>query len=665
MAVRHRYSSWDGTQEEVGVDAEDEFARLAEDVFHGWDLDSALRRLLGQGLRGPRGRRVPGLEGLLDQLRRRRQRELERFNLEALFSDIRERIDRIVQQERRGIEAGRRASAAPPSDPAADRIRARMAERRAQQLDALPPEPGSAIRALQAYEFLDPAAARAFSELVDDLRRQMLGAHLREVGEAMRSMGPDERSRLRQMVEALSRMLSAHAAGEDPEYAAFLQRFGEYFPNHPASFEEFLATLQAQMRQMGSLLRSLAPEARRELEGLLAAGLDDPGLQAALSELGRLLRQLGGGEQDSPRYRFFGDESLPFGDALQLMGELEGLEELERALQGVYRGEPVGESTRERLRAVLGDDAVRALDRVQALTRQLERSGYLHRGEAGLELTPRGVRRIGQQALADIFRRLAADRFGQHGTRGLGVGSERQDDTRPYRFGEPFDVHLGETLLASVRRAGAGVPLRLDPSDFLVHAAEPTTRSSTVLMLDMSRSMPLRGYFYAAKKVALALDALIRTQYPRDQLYVVGFSDYAREIAPGSLAQLSYNEYVYGTNLQHGLMLARRLLARHPSSNRQVIIVSDGEPTAHMEGTQAVFYYPPLPETFQRTLAAVRDCTRDGIVINTFMLESNPQLVRFVRQMTRQNRGRAFFISPDHLGDYVLLDYVAGRGRAA
>ncbi len=664
MAVRHRYSSWDGSQDIPEVDVEDGFGRLAEDVFHGWDVESALRRLLGQGLRDGSGRRLPGLEGLIDQLRRRRQRELERFNLEGLFSDIRERLDRIVEQERRGIADRTRPTAA-HGDPAADRIRKRMAEARLRQLDALPPDPASAIRALQGYEFLDPAAEEAFKALLTELRDQMVGAQLREAGAAMQSMGEAERQRLRAMVEALTRMLRAHAAGEDPDYAGFLGAFGGFFPGAPPTFEGFLERLRQQSEALRALMRSMPARARRELEAMMAAALDDPDLQAALAELGRQLRQLGVREGAGARYRFLGDESLPFGDALDLMGELRTTEELEGALRQAYGGEPVSEPLRDQLRRTLGDDAIRTVDRVEALARQLERQGYLHRGERGLELTPRGIRRIGQKALGDIFRRLTADRFGAHPTAARGIGGDRLGETRPYQFGDAFDLDLGETLLGAVRRRGMRVPVRLGPDDFVVHATERTTRTTSVLMLDMSRSMPLRGYFYAAKKVALALDALIRTQYPRDQLYVVGFSDYAREIPQGALAHLSYNEYVCGTNLQHGLLLARRLLARHPGGNRQVIIVSDGEPTAHMEGDRAVFCYPPLPETFQRTLEAVRACTRDGIVINTFMLESNQQLVQFVRRMTRQNRGRAFFISPDRLGDYVLLDYVAGRGRAA
>jgi uncharacterized protein with von Willebrand factor type A (vWA) domain len=206
---------------------------------------------------------------------------------------------------------------------------------------------------------------------------------------------------------------------------------------------------------------------------------------------------------------------------------------------------------------------------------------------------------------------------------------------------------------------------RLHPEDFEIHQTESLTRCATVLMLDMSRSMPLRGYFYAAKKMALALDTLIRTQYPRDALTVVGFSDLAREIPSHALPQLTVNEYVYGTNFQHALMLARRILGRSHAENKQVIIVSDGEPTAHMENGRPVFSYPPLPETFLKTLIEVRRCTQERIVINTFMLESNRQLVRFVDQMTRLNRGRAFFVSPDSLGDYVLVDYVRSRPRAA
>ncbi len=328
---------------------------------------------------------------------------------------------------------------------------------------------------------------------------------------------------------------------------------------------------------------------------------------------------------------------------------------------------------------------------MQRLTDELERRGLVETDSDGMRLTARGMRQIGQKALADLFARLRRDRFGDHPVTRRGQAGERDDDTKPYEFGDVFDLDVKETVMNAVQRSAQRPPgssasaphspmspsrttlggVRsarippLSPEDFVVHRSDTLTRSATVLMLDMSRSMPLRGYFYAAKKVALALDSLIRTSYPRDTLHVIGFSDLAREISPGALPHLSVNEYVYGTNMQHGLMLARKLLAKHPGDNKQIIIVSDGEPTAHIENGRPVFFYPPLPETFQKTLLEVRRCTRENIVINTFMLESTHHLVQFVNQMTRLNRGRAFFISPDRLGDYVLVDYVTSKRKAA
>ncbi|HEX4579582.1 MAG TPA: VWA domain-containing protein, partial [Candidatus Dormibacteraeota bacterium] len=281
------------------------------------------------------------------------------------------------------------------------------------------------------------------------------------------------------------------------------------------------------------------------------------------------------------------------------------------------------------------------------------------------------IRRIGQKALGDLFAQLRKDRFGEHTIARRGQLGERADDSKTYEFGDPFDLDVERTVMNAIQRQASLGPEerstvpRLQPSDFEVHRSDALTRSSTVLMLDMSRSMPLRGYFYAAKKVAMALDSLIRSQYPRDSLHIIGFSDIAREISSADLPNLSVNEYVYGTNMQHGLTMARRLLARDGAANRQIIIVSDGEPTAHIDNGRPVFCYPPLPETFEKTLIEVQRCTREHIVINTFMLESNHQLVQFVDEMTRLNRGRAFFISPDRLGDYVLVDYVRSKRRRA
>jgi uncharacterized protein with von Willebrand factor type A (vWA) domain len=675
----HRFHTWDGTQDPLGPDVDELFGRLSEDVFHGWDFESALRRLLSQGWRDRNGRRLQGLEEMMEQLRRRRQQQLERFNLDGVFKDIQEKLDNVIRTERQGIDE--RIESA--KDETAQRVLERVARKRRETLDNLPPEPGGAIKQLQDYEFMDPRAEQKFQDLLDELKKGVVDTYFKDMQQSLQNMSQGDMQAMREMVRDLNGLMRQKLDGVPPEqlqasYEQFKQKWGQLFPNAPATFDEFLEDLQRQMARMDSLMQSLSPEMRQQLGELMQAAFSDADLQAELAQLAGALELLSPRQRLGNRYNFFGGEQLPLDEAMDLMGRLQSMEDLERALRDAYRGNELDERTRQQLRDALGDEAARSVDQLSQITKKLEDSGLIQRDGRGFQLTARGMRRIGQKALGDLFARLRRDRFGNHAVRNEGAGGERSDESKPYEFGDPFDLDVEKTIMNALRReaaeqhvgshrnaGGAWRTLRLSPDDFEVHRTESLARSSTVLMLDMSRSMPLRGYFYAAKKVALALDSLIRTQFPRDTLHIIGFSDYAREIAPSALPQLSVNEYVYGTNMQHGLMLARHLLGRHPGANKQIIIVSDGEPTAHMEGSRAVFFYPPLPETFQKTLVEVQRCTRENIVINTFMLESNYHLVQFVNQMTRLNRGRAFFISPDRLGDYILVDYVSQRRKHA
>jgi uncharacterized protein with von Willebrand factor type A (vWA) domain len=669
---RHQFSVWDGTQDPLGDDADALFDRLSEDVFHGWDFETALRRLLSQGWRDRQGRRFGGLEEMMDQLRRRRQQQLERYSLDSVFKDIEEKLDNVLRLERSGIDERMENT----EDATARRILERVAAARKKQLDELPRDAGGAIRELQGYEFMDQRAEQAFQRLLEDIKKGVVDTYFKEMTQQMQQMSAQDMTVLREMARDLNALIRQKLEGiPDAQlqhnYQDFLQKWGRLFPEAPATFDEFLEQLRRQMARMDSLMQSLSPEMRQQLGELMASTFDDPELQAQLAELMGGLELLSDRGRLGTRYSFMGGEQMPLDEAMRVMDQLQSIEEMERALRGVYRGEELDSATRESLRDLLGDDAARDLDRVQRLTDELERRGLIESDSDGMRLTARGTRQIGQKALGDLFARLRRDRFGDHPVTRRGQGGEREEESKNYEFGDVFDLDVKETVMNAVQREAATgvspaqrVP-RLSPEDFVVHRSDTLTRSATVLMLDMSRSMPLRGYFYAAKKVALALDSLIRSTYPRDTLHVIGFSDLAREISPAALPHLSVNEYVYGTNMQHGLMLARRLLAKDPGENKQIIIVSDGEPTAHIENGRPVFFYPPLPETFQKTLLEVRRCTREHIVINTFMLESNHHLVQFVNQMTRMNRGRAFFISPDRLGDYVLVDYVTSKRSAA
>jgi uncharacterized protein with von Willebrand factor type A (vWA) domain len=727
-ARQHRFSTWDGSQDPLGDDADALFDRLSEDVYHGWDFETALRRLLSQGWRDRDGKKFAGLEELMERLRKQRQKQLERYSLDNVFKDIEEKLDNVLRLERKGIDE-RLANA---TDERAQRILERVAKKRRETLENLPQEPGGVIRELQGYEFMDQDAEQAFQKLLEEIKQNVVNTYFKQMSDQMGQMSKQDITALREMARDLNSLVRQKLEGVPDaqlqhNYEDFLKKWGSMFPDAPATFDEFLAQLAAQMARMDSLMQSLSPEMRHQLEEMISATFSDPDLQAQLSELMGGLELLSDRRHLGQRYGFFGNEQLPFDQAMGVMDRLQSIEELERGLRGMYRGEPLDASTEEALRDVLGENAARDLSRLQRMTDQLEQRGLVERDDEGMKLTARGLRRIGQKALGDLFARLRRDRFGDHPVSRHGQGGEREEDTKPYEFGDVFDLDVRETLMNAVRRdandewrdsrsAGtsapealqsdarldadtdsrdsrlAGTPApapplampppssspptpvrgrkprsvpRLSQDDFVVHRSDTLTRSATVLMLDMSRSMPLRGYFYAAKKVALALDSLIRSAYPRDTLHIIGFSDLAREIKPAALPHLSVNEYVYGTNMQHGLMLARRLLARDPGENKQIIIVSDGEPTAHIENGRPVFFYPPLPETFQKTLLEVKRCTRENIVINTFMLESNHHLVQFVNQMTRLNRGRAFFISPDRLGDYVLVDYVSSKRGAA
>jgi uncharacterized protein with von Willebrand factor type A (vWA) domain len=462
-------------------------------------------------------------------------------------------------------------------------------------------------------------------------------------------------------------------AGGDPDASEFLAKHGRFFPG-ARNLDDVIEQLADRMAAMQSLFRSLSPEQHAELQSMMEALLRDDRLLVDLGQLAANLDMLlPGGLGD--RLRFSGDEPLSLDGALNQIARLQAMERLEDTLTDIETPADVSAIDRNDVRDLIGDDAARDLDALDDLARRLEEAGYLTRDGDRLELTPRGTRKIGQQVLDDLFARLERDAFGGHRLDRAGRGGEREETTKPYEFGDPFHLDLRGTLAnagareengpveVSRRRTAGERAIQLSPGDFEVFRTEQLTRTATVLLVDMSRSMLLRGCFLAAKKVAVALDTLIRTQYPHDHLSVIGFAYYAREIRPGALAELTWHGYEYGTNLQHGLMLARRILAREAAANKEIVVITDGEPTAHFEGGQVEFSYPPTRRTISETLREVQRCTKDGITINTFMLERSRALAEFVAHMTKLNRGRAFYATPERLGEYVLVDFVGRRTR--
>ena len=559
------------------------------------------------------------------------------------------------------------ADSAPLDDPQLRALLRDMAAKRLDQLDALPASVGNRIRGLQEYDFMVPSARQRFDELVERLQKQMLDQYMGGLSDAIKSISPEDLAANREMVRDLNRLLQERLAGGNPDASEFLAKHGQFFPG-AQNLDDIIEQLAQRMAAMQSLLRSMSPEQRAELNSMMDALLRDDRLRWDLAQLAASLDQLlpgGLGE----RFRFKGQESLGLDGALEQVGNLQALESLEAQLDGVGSPGDLADVDRDRLGDLLGPDAVRDLDALDDLAKRLESAGYLERRGDRMELTPRGSRRIGQKVLDDLFGRLRRDAFGGHRVNRSGRGGEREETTKPYEFGDPFLLDLNRTLgnalqraeNAPGRRSGAGI--HLSPADFEVYRTEETTRTATVLLVDMSRSMLLRGCFVAAKKVAIALHTLIRTEFPRDHLSIIGFAYYAREIRPEALAELSWHGYEYGTNLQHGLMLARRILAKEHAANREIVVITDGEPTAHFEDGQVEFSYPPTRRTIQETLREVVRCTKDGITINTFMLERSRALAEFVALVTRLNRGRAFYATPEHLGEYVLVDFVSRRTR--
>jgi uncharacterized protein with von Willebrand factor type A (vWA) domain len=416
---------------------------------------------------------------------------------------------------------------------------------------------------------------------------------------------------------------------------------------------------------MQGIMDNLSPEQRQELQDLMEQLIGDDRIRVDMMELAQNLEALSPMEQMRTRFPFRGDESLPINEAMRMMARLQQMEGLEDQLQEARRLDDLEAIDSEKVKELLGDEEFQSIEELKALMKMLEEAGYIQKKGTRWELTARGMRKIGQKALQDIFNKLKRDGFGRHVSPFRGIGGERTDESKAYEFGDPFLIDLEKTLMNSIHRNGAGTPVHLQKDDFEVYRTEFITQSSTVLMIDLSKSMIYNHCQQAAKKVAVALESLIRSQFPRDNLYIVGFSFIAREYKPSELVEMGPYDNSTGTNMAHGLMLSRQLLARHRGVNKQIIMITDGGPTVWYEealgGWQ--FGYPPNPWAEQQALLEAQRCTRENITINTFMLEDDHWMVNFVNQMSQINHGRTFYADKNNLGEYLLVDYLNSKKK--
>jgi len=761
MAMRNRYSEWDGTQSLPTLDADDILEALSDDLMNFGDLQHALRNLMQRGMNSPQGDRMQGLRDLLQKLRQMRRQRLDQYDLGGVMEDIRRQLDEILNLERDTLrdrlgeqgeqgQSGEQGQDGPPSgeqsgqqpggenqqgaegDQSADGLQGgdgqqgqrgqmgqqqpgmsgqpqrgqrgqqgqqsqsgqqggepseggqpqaggqsggddqqqfremleRIAQRKQDFLDQLPEDPAGQMKELQNYEFLDPEAQRRFQELTEQLRQSMTNQFFKDVEKMVQEMSEGDIQRMKDMVRNLNDMLAQRMRGEEPDFDSFMEQYGDMFgENPPQSLDELIDQMQAQMQAMQSLMQSMPGDQREQLQSLLSDRLGDPELQSELSELAQNLDFLNPNGEDPTSYPFRGDEEIGLQEAMKLMDEMSKIDGLESDLERAqYTGE-LDHVDLDQLKELLGDDAVDQFEELRKLLDVLEEAGYVRRDGDEWQLTPRGTRMIGQNALQEIYRQLKKQNLGNHPVPEAGRHGERLDDSKPYEFGDPFYLDMGRTIRNALEREGRGSPVHLSPDDFEVYRTELVTTTATVLMVDLSWSMALRGSFQAAKKVALALQNLIKSQYPKDSLYVIGFSAYARELKPQELPYVRWDESVLGTNMHHALMLAERLLAKHRGGAKQILMISDGEPTAHLEKGRSQFAYPPSPITIRETLKAVKRVTQQDIRINTFMLDRNYYLKEFVNQLAKINGGRVFYTTPDRLGEYLLVDYVEHKKK--
>jgi len=594
-ARRYAYSRWDGSQSGFELNAYDLFAELGDELIHHGDPNSALRNLLQQGF-DVDGNHIQGLRELLQQLAEERRQRLENHDLGGVFDEIAQELRELVNEERNALNDLAEQARASGDERRNDVTQNSVTEKNL-QLDLLPSDLAGQVKGLENYDFQSADAQQRFDDLMNRLREQLMQQQLDQMAEGVNDMAAQ------------------------------------------------------------AMLNSMTPEQRAQLQALSDQLLEDMDLKWQVDQLGQNLQQMfpDAGWQQS--HDFSGFDPLDMGSAMDMMSDLNDLDQLENLLRGTTNPGALAEVDIERARQLMGDDAANSLEQLSNLSKMLEDSGLVENNDGKLELTPRAIRRIANQALSDLFAKLAKNTVGRHEMNESGQGHEREYTTKPYEWGDPFNLHIGKTIRNAITRTGGGTPVQLTPDDFEVERTEHQVRSSTVLMLDMSLSMPMRDNFLPAKKVAMALYGLISSQYPRDYLGLVGFSDVATVIEPTKLPGVQW-DFVYGTNMQHGFMLARDMLAKQ-TGTKQIIMITDGEPTAHIDDYgRPHFNYPPIQETIDKTLIEVNRCTREDIRINVFMLDATPYLTRFIEKITELNGGRAFFTTPQNLGDYVLVDFV-------
>src|SRR4051794_3609908 len=481
-----RYSRWDGTQTGFDIDADSIFGEITDDLLYHGDLNAALRRLMQSGFRDRNDKRIKGMRELMEQLRRRRRDELEKYDLGGVYDDIAQELRDVVELERKGLdELGQEARDS--GDQRRQEITDQVVQDKNLQLDMLPPDLAGQVRELNNYEFTSTEAREKFEQLMEQLREELVKSYFNQMSGAMQDVSPEDMQRMKDMFAELNNLLAMRERGDDtqPAFEQFMDRYGDFFPENPQTLDELLEIMAQRMAAMQSMLNSMTPEQRAQLQGLSEQLLEDMDLRWQVDQLSSHLQQLFPQMGWDKQYNFQGQDPLGFAEAAMLMQDLGDIDQLENLLRGATNPGALAEVDIDRARELLGDDAARALERMAQIAKMLEEAGLIDLKDGKMELTPRGIRRIGQNALADLFKKLTMDQVGRHQLEKSGWGHEREYSTKQYEWGDPFNLDIQQTVRNAVRRGGTGTPVRLTPDDFEVERTEHLVRQSTVLMLDL------------------------------------------------------------------------------------------------------------------------------------------------------------------------------------
>ncbi|EME24731.1 VWA domain-containing protein [Rhodococcus qingshengii] len=644
MIHNPRYGPYDGGPDPLAppVDLREALAAIGDDVLSGTSPRHALRELLRRGNRDMRG-----LDDLAAQANRRRRELLRRNNLDGTLDEVRKLLDKAVLEERKEL------ARALDDD-------ARFNEMR---IEELPPSTAQAVQDLADYNWRSKQARADYEKIRDLLGREVLDQRFSGMKQALEGATDEDREQIRQMLADLNQLLDAHSRGVDtPEqFAEFIDKHGQYFPDNPRNVDELLDSLAQRAAAAQRLRNSLSQEQRDELDALAQQAFGDPSLMSELSQLDQFLQAARPGEDWEGSQQFRGDNGMGLGEGTGALQDIAELESLADQLSQQYAGAALDDIDPELLARQLGDEAAADARTLADLEKALQEQGFFDRAPDGQwRLSPKAMRQLGQTALRDVAGQLSS-RTGQRDTRRAGAMGEPTGASREWEFGdtEPWDVT--RTITNAVLRDPGRMPVRLSVVDVEVAETEQRSQAAVALLVDTSFSMVMEDRWVPMKRTALALNHLVSTRFRSDELQLIAFGRHAHVLSPSELAGLD-GAWDQGTNLHHALLLAARHLRRHSNAQPVVLIVTDGEPTAHLEADgEARFDYPPSARTLGLTVRALDAVARLGAKVTFFRLGEDPGLARVVDRMAHRVGGRVIAPDLDGLGAAVVSDYMRGR----